>query len=114
MARPQLKRPKKRRPLALGRRIGGLSRAASRDANEPEIIEALHRVGADVFQLDGRDIPDLLVGFRDRWVLLEVKTPDGDLRPGQETFLMLAEARRRPAFVVRNPEDALRAIGVLS
>lgn len=52
-------------------------RAAKRDANEREIIDALERCGAIVRQLSGEEVPDLLVGYRDRTYLLGVKAPDG-------------------------------------
>lgn len=52
-------------------------RAARRDDNEPAIIEALEAIGADVRQLSGARVPDLLVGYRGRSVLLGVKAPDG-------------------------------------
>lgn len=116
---PQLKQ---NRTIAW-RRPGGLNRAASRDESEPEIVEALRRAGCDVFQLDGRDIPDLLVGVGDRWVLLEVKEPlgprggdskDGQhLSEGQAAFFALAQARRRPIALVRTAEEALRAVGLV-
>lgn len=92
---------------------GGMSRPARRDSNEPEIVNALACAGADVFRIDQRDLPDLLVGFRDRWYLLEVKTRAGKLSDGQERFIRMAAARRRPAEVVRTPEEALRAVGAI-
>lgn len=52
-------------------------RAAKRDANEREIIDALERCGAQVRQLSGESVPDLLVGYRQRTYLLGVKAPDG-------------------------------------
>ena len=86
-------------------------------------MEALRRAGCVVFQIDARDIADLLVGFRGQWWALEVKQPlgpeggaskDGQhLSPGQEAFFALCRDLRLPAAVVRTPEEALRAIGAI-
>ena len=54
-------------------------RAARRDANEREIIDALREVGATVQPLDIKGVPDLLVGFAGRNLLMEVK--DGSKPP---------------------------------
>ncbi len=51
--------------------------AARRDQNEKDIVDALRRVGADVRRLSGAEVPDLLVGYRARTLLLGVKRPDG-------------------------------------
>ncbi|GAB3763573.1 hypothetical protein GCM10028796_17310 [Ramlibacter monticola] len=58
-----------------------MRRAAKVDRNQPEIVAALRRIGADVFSLAavGDGIPDLLVGFRGTTYLLEVK--DGSKPP---------------------------------
>lgn len=52
-------------------------RAKRRDDNEPQIVAALQAVGAGVQRLDGPGLPDLLVGYRGRLLLIEVKRPDG-------------------------------------
>lgn len=46
-----------------------------RDAAERGIIAALREAGASVEQLDGKGLPDLLVGFEGRTFLMEVKDP---------------------------------------
>lgn len=46
-----------------------------RDANERDIIEFLRAHGCFVEQLDGTGTPDLLVLYRGRLTLLEVKDP---------------------------------------
>jgi hypothetical protein len=73
-----------------------------RDANEPAIVEALEAVGADVWRLSGRGLPDLLVRFRGVLYAGEVKTAKGRLRASQGAF---------PVW--RTVDDALTAIGVL-
>jgi hypothetical protein len=84
-------------------------RAAKRDANEPPIIEALVAVGATIMQ--GRDV-DLIVGFRGRNFLLEVKPEKGGrLKPSQE---LLLDTWRGQYGIVRTPQEALQHIGASS
>ena len=84
-------------------------RAAKRDGNEEPLTEALRAVGAEVFKVSGRGLPDLLVRYpgrfcrhcnRNAWAL-EVKTEKGKRTKAQEDS-------RWP--IVRNVEDALAAI----
>ena len=80
------------------------------DANQADIIEELERLpGCQVIDLSavGSDVPDLLVGFRRQWVLMEVKTANGELSPGQEEFKRDA---RGPVVVVRSPVEAVDAL----
>lgn len=105
----------------------------SRDKNEPAIVEALKAVGASVTSLtpsgkkDDRGVPDLLVGYRWRTFLLEVKNPtsasgktmggasrpvnggDGTLTEGQIEWWK-AWYGERPQ-IVTTPDEALIAIG---
>lgn len=50
---------------------------AKKDANQPEIVEALEKIGCSVLDLSGvgGGCPDLLVSFRGRLLLMEVKNP---------------------------------------
>jgi hypothetical protein len=52
-----------------------MRRAAKTDANQAEIVEAMRRAGATVQSLAavGQGVPDLLVGYRNRTALVEVK-----------------------------------------
>ena len=86
----------------------------SRDANEPDIVAALRGVGASVIQLD--QPVDLLVGYRGKNYLLEVKLPLGP-KGGDRSTLTDAQfgflkTWRGHVKIVRTPEDALRAIRV--
>ena len=95
--------------------------AKKRDENEPEIVQALKRVGAGVIQLSGSaGLPDLLVHFQGRTILMEVKqdgTPrvktnhrqgrDG-LDPDQFDFF--AAWRGGPLVVVKTVDEALAAL----
>ena len=78
-----------------------------RDANEPEIVEALEAVGAKVMRLD--DV-DLLVYFRDKLYLLEVKTAKGKLNAKQQAFF---REWANMVWIVRTPEQALALIGAI-
>jgi hypothetical protein len=81
--------------------------AARRDSAEAAIVEALERCGALVMRCS--QPCDLLVQFRHRLFLLEVKTPkrSADKRQqAQRDFL-----REWGVPVVRTAEDALVAIG---
>ena len=75
------------------------------DANHAAIRDGLEAVGASV-EPDGP--LDLIVGFRGRNYLLEVKTAKGKLRPSQERFW--AHWRGQKALV-RTLEEALKEIG---
>lgn len=83
-------------------------RAARRDANESEIIQALMLAGASVRQLSGTGLPDLLCAIDGRNFLLEVKMPDGKLTEDQFEFFETWEGQ---VEVVRSIEEALKVIG---
>ena len=100
-----------------------MRRAPRRDKGEKPIVEALRRAGAVVRQLDGAGLPDLLVGWRGSWLLLEVKAPEGPkggkskngqrLKPKQQLFRVAAKVVADcEVHVVRSPNEALLAIGV--
>jgi hypothetical protein len=79
--------------------------AKKRDANEPEIVLALRKVGAKVVLLDW---VDLMVCYKSDVYLLEVKTDKGKLTADQEKNFV-----GWPIHIVRCPGAALLAIGVL-
>jgi len=83
-------------------------RAKRRDANEPEIVQALRAAGALVLPIDRP--ADLIAGFKGRWVMLEVKVRRGKLKPIQSTTLAECVVRGLPYYVVRSAEDALTAL----
>jgi hypothetical protein len=88
-----------------------MRRAAKRDASEPDIVETLEGIGCDVTKLSDTDLPDLLVGYRGKLHLMEVKTGNAKLRPGQEEFRARMEECGVTVKVVRTPSQALDAIG---
>lgn len=89
--------------------------AKKRDAAEPPVIEALERVGAEVWPLD---YPvDLLVLFRKRWHLLEVKTGRGKKQTVKRDKRQVAQQNFISSTgtpIVRTPIEALRAIGAVT
>lgn len=85
------------------------------DANQREIVAALRKLGATVQSLAdvGRGCPDLLVGFRGRTYLMEVK--DGAKRlsaraltPDEEAWV--AAWKGSPVFVVESIEQAIETV----
>ena len=60
-----------------------MRQAAKVDDNQPEIVAALRKVGASVQPLHavGRGCPDILVGYRGRNLLMEIK--DGKKSPSR-------------------------------
>jgi hypothetical protein len=95
--------------------------SAKVDANQSVIVKALRNVGAFVQPLHtvGKGCPDLLVGYRGKWHVLEIK--DGDKPPSQRKLTEdekewheKALAMRLPVFIAENIEDALVAIGAVT
>ena len=91
--------------------------AARADSNKTAIVNALRAAGASVYDLK---MPlDLLVGFRGKTLLMEVKRPPGprgglskrEYTPAQSAFL--ATWNGGPVARVDSVEAALRAIGVI-
>lgn len=89
-----------------------MRRAARVDVNQRDIVEVLRQVGASVQHLHhvGQGCPDLLVGYRGRNYLLEVKTAKGGLTEDEQRWIA---QWRGQADVVRSVEDALASIGAL-
>lgn len=84
------------------------------DLNQPEIVSALRKVGAKVFVASavGMGFTDLVVGFRGRVFLLEVKQPKKERRltPSQKEFHAEWGAY---ISVVTDPIEALVAVGAV-
>ena len=95
-----------------------MRRAAKIDDNQREIVDALRQAGCSVQSLAGvgKGVPDLVVGFRDRNFLLEIK--DGSkspskrkLTPDEQNFHSMWKGQ---VVIVENVDEALRAVGVTS
>lgn len=94
-----------------------MRRAAKVDDNHAAIRDALRAAGAWVRSTAalGNGFPDLLVFFRSRFTLLEVKRlgppSKARLTPAEEKFLADCPG---PLYVVRTPEEALFAVGAIT
>ena len=93
-------------------------RAARIDANHEQVVLALRTAGATVQSLAavGQGVPDLLVGFQGKTLLMEIK--DGNKTPSErrltEPQLKWHGAwRGGPLAVVDSPDAALRMLGVM-
>lgn len=91
--------------------MGDLRRAARIDENQPAIVKGLEKIGAKVTPLHrvGQGVSDLLVSFRQRWFLMEVKNPekpkaDRELTPDQKKWI---GQQRAPVYVVNDAQEAI-------
>lgn len=94
-----------------------------RDPNEKLIRAGLEAVGAEVRQMEGKGLPDLLVLYRTGTFLLEIKSPPGVRggkssdgqrpRKSQEEFIAAADRVGVKVWVVSKLDEALRAIGAV-
>lgn len=92
-------------------------RIASRvDANQPKIVKALRELGCSVQSMAaiGKGCPDLLVGYRGRNIIMEIK--DGDkfpserrLNPDQQIW---HEDWKGQVDKVENIEQAKKLLGI--
>lgn len=88
-----------------------------RDTNHSDIKQALIEAHFTVFDAAdvGEGFPDLVVGGYHQKLevpynaLMEIKTDDGKLRPGQKQFM---ETWRGQIAVVRNRQEALAVFGI--
>ena len=91
-----------------------MRRAAKVDANQTEIVNALRQVGASVQSLaaTGKGCPDLLVGFRGKNLLLEVK--DGgkvkSARKLTEDQVVWHQTWRGKVYIVESVDQALNLL----
>ena len=88
--------------------------AAKVDANQPDIVAALRQVGATVqpIHMVGKGCPDLLVGYRSRNYVLEVK--DGAKVPSARKLtpdeLRWHDDWRGEVFIVKDEYEAIEVI----
>ena len=86
---------------------GRFAKSHATDLNQPEIIEALEKIGCKCHEIE-RPV-DLLIEFRGLWILMEVKNKTGKnkLTKEQDRFFSKVKA---PAFIVRDIEEACAAV----
>ena len=78
------------------------------DANQRAIVKVIRQwPGATVYSTAdlGGGFPDLILGYRGRTILLEVKDPKGKLTQPQVEFH--AAWRGTPVVILRSPDDAI-------
>ena len=87
------------------------------DANHTPVIEALRGIGAFVQSLAaiGCGCPDLLVGYRGRWVLMEIKDGEQipskrDLTDDEKRWHKSAERGGGQIVIVYSADDARNAM----
>ena len=84
-----------------------MRRAARVDSNQPDIVKALRKIGAEVTHLHrvGKGVSDLLVSYRQKWFVLECKAKDpNDLTPDQRVWI---GAQKAPVYTVCSPLEAV-------
>ena len=95
-----------------------MRRAAKVDANQEQVVQALRAVGATVQSLAGvgKGVPDLLVGYQGKTLLLEVKDghkPPSERRLTEDQLAWHGAWRGGPLAVVDGPDAALRMLGAI-
>lgn len=89
--------------------------AAKRDDNEKQIVKALEEMGCFVQKItQGKGVPDLIVGYKGYWALIEVK--DGDKPKSQRSLTkdqmewFFKVQNRAPVYVAEDAEQAVDII----
>lgn len=82
-----------------------MRRAARTDNNQHELVEALKKVGAKCYYI--KEPVDLVVGFRGRSILLEVKRPGKTMTEAQKAFCTTWPGE---VHVVYSVEEAISAV----
>ena len=83
---------------------------ARRDENEAAIVAALERIGCTVCRLSVPNMPDLLVGYRGKNYLLEIKSRKGKLTEGQVDTM---QSWRGQVAMAKTLDECLAAIDAL-
>lgn len=93
-----------------------MKRFGRTDRNQREIVDALRGVGAQVIVTSrvGQGFPDLTVGFRRRWYLIECKAKGGRFTQDEDEFRLMCIVGELPYAVAHNPDEALKAIGAIT
>lgn len=90
------------------------------DSNQAEIVAALRKVGAKVQILSqvGNGCPDLLIAFRGKWFVAEIK--DGKLPPSEKMLTPQESAwfeefweSSGPLKVIESVDEALKFVGAM-
>lgn len=86
---------------------------AKKDANHVEIVDAMRKCGATVYDLSttGGGVPDVIAWVKDQWRLVEIKNPKttyGRKGLNKVQVKWLAQWRGGPVYVVRDVTSAIR------
>lgn len=81
--------------------------AKRRDANEPDIVSALEKIGATILRLDEFD---LLVGYQGANHMLEVKNREGKNRITESQAELMETWRGSPLQIIRTVDEAVAAV----
>ncbi len=92
--------------------------ACKKDANHNEIVDAMTKAGAYVLDMShvGRGFPDLIVGFQNMTILMEIKNPKtayGKKGLNKNQIKWKEQWTGGTYCVVDSSESALRMIGVV-
>lgn len=84
--------------------------AAKRDANEHALVSVAREIGAMLVQAPPLD---WWCWFRGRWMLVEIKNPQGLNKLTEGQVLFLAECKRYgvPVWIWRTERDVLDSLG---
>lgn len=88
-----------------------MRRAARVDENQKEVVAALRKIGATVtpIHMVGKGVSDLLVSYRQQWLVMEVK--DGAKPPSARALTPDEKAwigeQRAPVYIVTSPLEAV-------
>lgn len=82
------------------------------DSNQKHLLRFAAQLGASVANLSGvgHNIPDALLGFRGRNILIEIKSPNGFLTDGQVEWGRHWRGER--VYVVRTEEDLYALLSI--
>lgn len=95
-----------------------MRKAARVDRNHTKVVMALQTAGATVQSLAalGQGVPDLLVGFQGKTILMEIKDgqkPPSARRLTEQQLKWHGAWRGGPVAIVDGVDAALRALGAL-
>lgn len=89
-----------------------MKRAAKVDTNQAEIVKYLRQIGASVAITSAvhKGFPDIIVGWRGRNYMMEIKASKGKLTADQVEFM---GAWKGQYSIARNIEDACDILGIV-
>ena len=85
------------------------------DKNQKKIVEHLRQIGASVQDLSdvGGGVPDILVGFKGKNYLLEIKNPESKSYGLTENQVLWHDSWNGKVSIVNTLEEALNVIGAI-